>query len=320
MSSRQPYIYIHADDYGMTSITCQRIKNCLENGCLNSISVMPNGCLKDCSEVREMKEVPCAIHLNLVEGRGLTSAEQIDLLVQPNGYMKHSFLGLLMLSISPKRKKLEKQLYLELKAQIFSMMKLLPENKAIFLDSHQHTHMIPLVFQTILQIIEEEHIPVQYLRVSAEPIGPFLREPSLYYTYRPVNLMKNIVLNFLWLFNRKKFQISGMQSALFCGILFSGNMDENRIMKVFPHFYKKAKQQGCDLEFLFHPGYTEANEEFMDPYKEDFQQFYLSEGRKTEYETLHTKSWCELIRKKNRMAVPMEITNNIKQRRKAWKR
>ena len=318
MSSRQPYIYIHADDYGMTSITCQRIKNCLENGCLNSISVMPNGCLKDCSEVREMKEVPCAIHLNLVEGRGLTSAEQIDLLVQPNGYMKHSFVGLLMLSISPKRKKLEKQLYLELKAQIFSMMKLLPENKAIFLDSHQHTHMIPLVFRTILRIIEEEDISVQYLRVSAEPVMPFLREPSLYHTYRPVNVIKNIVLNFLWLFNRKKFRISGIQSALFCGIIFSGNMDKDRIMKVFPHFYEKAKKQGCDLEFLFHPGYIEDGEEFMDPYKEAFQQFYLSEGRKVEYEALHTKNWCELVKKMNGMAVPTEITykNDIKYREK----
>ena len=86
-------------------------------------------------------------------------------------------------------------------------------------------------------------------------------------------------------------------------------MDVSRVMKVFPHFYRMAQKRGCDLEFLFHPGYTEPNEDFMDPYKKSFQGFYLSNGRKIENETLHSKSWCRLIKKKNLLAAPMEISN-----------
>lgn len=307
--SKLPYIYIHADDYGMTPVTCQRIQDCWKHGCLNSVSIMPNGCLKSCSELGKIAELPCAIHLNLVEGKALTPAEKINLLVRPDGYMKHSFSDLLLLSLSPKRKKLEEQLYLEMKAQIFKAMQLLSIDGPIMLDSHQHTHMIPLVFKTILRIVEEEQIPVQYMRIPAEPITPFLLEPSLYHTYRPVNLIKNGVLNFLWLFERKKFQMTGIRSALFCGIIFSGNMDANRVMKVFPHFYKKAKKLGCDLEFLFHPGYTELGEKFMDPYKEAFHQFYLSEGRKAENAALHLQTWCELVKEKNVQAVLLRDSN-----------
>lgn len=307
--NRQPYIYIHADDYGMTPISCHRIRNCIEHGCLNSMSVMPNGCLSEKSEQNKMTAVPCSIHINLVEGRALTSVNQLPLLVRPDGYMKNSFLELLFLSLSSKRKELERELYLEIKAQIFEAVKFLPIKEPIYLDSHQHTHMIPLIFKTILRIVEEEQIPVQYLRISAEPLTPFLLEPSLYHTYRPVNLIKNIVLNFLWLFNRGRFQKTGIHSALFCGILFSGRMDEKRIMKIFPHFYKKAIKRGCDLEFLFHPGYIEPGEAFMDPYKESFHQFYLSKGRKIENQTLCSKDWCRLIKEKNAMTVPLDGFN-----------
>lgn len=153
--NRQPYIYIHADDYGMTPISCQRIRNCMEHGCLNSLSVMPNGCLSEKSELKKRIAVPCSIHINLVEGKALTPANQLHLLVRSDGYMKNSFLELLFLSLSSKRKQLERELYQEIKAQIFEAVKFLPSDETIYLDSHQHTHMIPLIFKTILQIVEE---------------------------------------------------------------------------------------------------------------------------------------------------------------------
>lgn len=298
--NRTPYIYIHADDYGMTPETSQRIKECWKNGCLNRVSVMPNGCGKDVVPFEREMNIPYAIHLNLVEGKGLMPPQEIDLLVNSEGYMKNSFFELLTLSLSPNRKRLEEQIYLELREQILTTMRYLQNGKEVYLDSHQHTHMIPLIFKTLLRVIKECNIPVKYMRVSAEPLLPFILEPPLYFTYSPVNLIKNVVLNFLWLFNRKVFKNADIATAMFCGIIFSGNMDAERVMKVFPHFYKKAKKQGCDLEFLFHPGFIEPGEEFMDPHKTSFHPFYLSEGRKIEYAALHTQEWCELVKRKNR--------------------
>lgn len=299
MMNRAPYIYVHADDYGMTRESCRRIQDCWENGCLNRVSIMPNGCLKNGTQYKNEDHPPYSIHLNLVEGKSLTPANQVSLLVGQNGYMKNSFFGLLILSISPQKKQLEEQLYLEIKAQMMAAMKFMRKDQAVGVDSHQHTHMIPLVFRVLLRVIEECRIPVQYLRIPAEPIMPFLMEPSMYLSYKPVNLIKNVVLNFLWLFNRKLFQESGITSALFCGIIFSGNMDAKRVMKVFPHFYRLAEKRGYDLEFLFHPGYIKSGEEFMDPFKTAFHKFYLSSGRKLEYAALHNPKWCEMITKNN---------------------
>lgn len=99
------------------------------------------------------------------------------------------------------------------------------------------------------------------MRIPTEPIGPFLREPSLYLTYRPTNLVKNAVLNSLWYF------IGSSSVAIFCGILFSGEMDQRRLAKVFPHFLRLAQNRGMDLEFLFHPGAILPGEPFLDPKK-----------------------------------------------------
>ena len=288
----QPCINIHADDYGMTAKCNARIQTCWEQGCVNAVSVMVNG---NEPLLPEDSRVPVALHLNLVEGKALTPAEQVPLLVREDGYLKHSFFWLMILSLSPKRRQLEQQLYLEIQAQLVQFQRLFPNERELLLDSHQHTHMIPLVFSTLLRAIRDLGLEVSYMRIPAEPIGPFLREPSLYLTYRPTNLVKNAVLNSLWYFNRKQFRESGISTAIFCGILFSGEMDQRRLAKVFPHFLRLAQNRGMDLEFLFHPGAILPGEPFLDPKKTGFCDFYRSSGRLTDGETVRSDSWRTLI-------------------------
>lgn len=288
----QPCINIHADDYGMTAKCNARIQTCWEQGRVNAVSVMVNG---NEPLLPEDSRVPVALHLNLVEGKALTPAEQVPLLVREDGYLKHSFFWLMILSLSPKRRQLEQQLYLEIQAQLVQFQRLFPNERELLLDSHQHTHMIPLVFSTLLRAIRDLGLEVSYMRIPAEPIGPFLREPSLYLTYRPTNLVKNAVLNFLWYFNRKQFRESGISTAIFCGILFSGEMDQRRLAKVFPHFLRLAQNRGMDLEFLFHPGAILPGEPFLDPKKTGFCDFYRSSGRLTDGETVRSDSWRALI-------------------------
>lgn len=288
----QPCINIHADDYGMTAQCNARIQTCWEHGCVNAVSVMVNG---NEPLMPEDSRVPVALHLNLVEGKTLSPAEQVPLLVRENGYLKHAFFGLLILSLSPMRRQLEQQLYLEIKAQLAQFQRLFPNEPELLLDSHQHTHMIPLVFSTLLRVIRDLGLRVSYMRIPAEPIGPFLREPSLYLTYRPANLVKNVVLNFLWCFDKKEFRESGISTSIFCGILFSGEMDERRLTRIFPHFWHLAEKRGMDLEFLFHPGAILPGEPFLDPDKTGFCDFYRSPGRQMDGETVRSETWRALI-------------------------
>ena len=65
------------------------------------------------------------------------------------------------------------------------------------------------------------------------------------------------------------------------GVLFSGKMDV-RVLKVLPYYKKLAEKR--DVEILFHPGYIEKDEPLFDVNKKGFVNFYLSEGRKTEFD------------------------------------
>lgn len=154
--------------------------------------------------------------------------------------------------------------------------------------------MIPLVFRTLLQVLSDHHLPVEHLRIPAEPFSPFWGAVRLYPTYSAVNAVKQVVLNLCWLWDRPAFRRSSIPTALFCGILFSGHMDADRVRAVLPQYLRLAAQRGQPVELLFHPGGLEPGQPFFDPQKTDFHPFYLSEGRKVEYQALHTLSQKEV--------------------------
>ena len=68
------------------------------------------------------------------------------------------------------------------------------------------------------------------------------------------------------------------------GILFSGKMDEKRVSKILPKYVKMAEKDGKDIEVLFHPGFIEEKE--LDKKEIAFEKFYLSEIRKTVYDSV----------------------------------
>lgn len=278
-------IYVCADDYGVMENADRRIKECVENGALNKISVFPNGAYEP-DLAFDKKDLQLSLHINLVEGKALSKPETIGLLVSKDGYFKNSFTGLLLLSLTGKRKKFEKQLYEEIKAQIEWWLEKIPSGKPILIDSHQHTHMIPSVFKIMMKVIADENVEVKYLRLPAEPILPFLRSPSLYFTYSPVNVIKQWLLRFLEKVNRKEYKKYKIPTAYFMGILFSGKMDSKRVLNILPHYKKLADKNNMDIEILFHPGYMEEGEKLGGKRKKTFENFYFSKGRKTEFNTV----------------------------------
>lgn len=287
-------LYICADDYGMSEETCSRIEKCIKDGALNKISVFPNGKITNLKKRFSDTGVVLSIHINLVEGKSVANPENLNLLVSDNGYFKNSFGKLFFLSLSTKRKEFEKQVYIEIKEQIKCLKAYYAKGTAITLDSHQHIHMIPLIFKTLVRVIKDEKIDVEYLRYPTEPIMPYLLTPSLYLTYKPVNLIKQWLLKILGMVNRKELIDLGANTAYFMGILFSGNMDEKRVNKVLVHYLKLAKKNNKDIELLFHPGYVESENELFDENKKSFNKFYLSRERKTEFDTLiNMKEACE---------------------------
>ena len=264
-------IYFCADDYGLNDISSMHIKQCVDEGALNKVSVFPN--FENVGDLSE--NIRLSLHLNLVEGKCMANEGEIDLLADKDGNFKHTFGGLLKLNLFH-GKKLEAQVYREIKAQVMAWKNM--ADIPFCVDSHQHTHMIPAVFNALLKVLDDEKISLEYMRIPREPILPYIKTPSLYFTYSPINIAKQWLLNFLWLINKQKRK--DIPTAYFFGILFSGKMDEKRVSKILPKYIKMAEKNGRDVEVLFHPGYTDKCKDTV------FNKFYLSENRKTEFDSV----------------------------------
>ena len=277
-------IYFCADDYGISKACNARLEQCLKDGALNKISVLPNGELSDFKTRLIGDHTTLSLHINLVEGHAL-SDQKNTVLVSEDGCFRHSFKGLFLLSFSRKRKELEKQLYQEIRAQLAFWKATVGNGEPLSIDSHQHTHMIPLVFKTLMWAIKDEEANVKFIRIPAEPLLPFLLTPSLYMAYKPTGIVKQWLLNVLGLFNYKTLEQSGMEWAYFMGVMFSGRMTEDKINKLLPHYKRLAQKRGKDIAIAFHPGYLEEGEHLMDGVRTSFETFYFSEWRKKEYET-----------------------------------
>lgn len=228
-------------------------------------------------------KIKASIHFNLAEGHCLAEPSQVRLLVDERGMFHISFFKVLLWSFTGKRKELRREIELEMSAQLARM---LPYVKSVRVDSHQHYHMIPIVLKSILKAVEQSGREIEFIRIPAEPLSPFLKHPELWPTFRPINLVKNLVLNALNLMDRRILKPYRGKTAVFFGILLSGGMDLHRVRRLLPDFQKIADRKNLPLEILCHPGGVQSPKSLMDIKNTDCVRFYTSEGRKTEKEML----------------------------------
>ena len=249
-------IEFHADDYGLFPTQSHRILDCHRNGNLNGISVFPNSphlseCMSDMYQFSE--EVAVTVHLNLIEGKSLTP---VPLLTDGEGRLNCSFGGLLLHSFLPGRDRYRQQLKQELLAQIRAVRKYFPEGSPLRLDGHAHYHMIPVVFDAMMDVIREENLKVSYIRIPREYLRIYFRRLHKLQELSPINLVKVLVLNVLSLLAERKYgdMLQGLQKKLFMGVFLSGRMYYENVIHLLPGAVALAERKGMDLEILGHPG------------------------------------------------------------------
>lgn len=281
---------IHADDFGYSLKTSIDILECLKQGKLDSISVMSNmfafkqsmDLLYDAIE--ELPFLPLmSVHLNIPEG------------YDEKGYFPMSWAKLFLSSYSFKRKEVKNELKRYLKKQIDDaqieiercIVKARENNikcyqNGIRLDSHIHTHLIPVVWDALIEIIAEEKYNIEYIRNPKEPLMLFLKNASLLKTYSPVNLIKNRIL-MLYSYEVDRFcDKNGLDRMYMWGLMMSGRMDYDRIKTVYPDMSEKALRDKRRLELLFHPGKASADEFGKDTDPNYFRDANLSDNRHIE--------------------------------------
>lgn len=283
---------IHADDFALSEKSDRDILQLCSEGKLDSISIIPN---LECFEtavakflsVQEEsdKKILVSVHLNFMEGKCCAEKSLLPDLIDSEGFFTASWGKLFIWNYIPfMRKKIKIQLKTEILAQVRKCLDANIINKnAIRIDSHQHPHMIPLVFEALKEAVfelENDGYKIEYIRNTQDPI--------LLYGGKDIfsmNTVKCLILNF-YSIKVKNYLISKKLPVNYlCGVYFSGKMD-SRLKKVLPKFIKKAEKQDRNIELLFHPGTMLKSELTREFKKEGFNEFHLSENRKIEYNTL----------------------------------
>lgn len=288
-------IDVHADDYGLTPNTSKAILEGINAGKLNSTSVMPNmetfsqSVLYWKENLKEDVTPLLSVHLNFMEGRCVSPKEKLPHLVDEKGLFFISWGDLVKYNFNPfVRRQVKEELKHEIIAQtqrVADAYSINPQSQ-LRLDSHQHTHMIPIVLEAIAEAVREENWCVSYIRISREAIEPYLGAMSLWGSHEFINFIKVAVLNAFAVWDKKLFSQLGMSEMLLSGVFFSGKMSLERVQRILPGLKKMARKKNCNLEILFHPGTAspdEMGDEFNHPGANDF---YLSKGRKMEYEAM----------------------------------
>lgn len=281
-------IIFHADDYGATAHISEDILECIQKGRCRSISILPQiiqsenaGYIDKLAPYKD--NIRISIHLNIAEGHCLSKASGVSLLVDERGMFNTSFFKILMWSYSAKRNELKRQLKSEIGAQIDALKGV---SVPLCIDSHQHYHMIPLFLETVLECIGERGLKLEFIRVPAESLLPLLKNIDLIFTIRPINLVKNFVLNILYILDKKMLQPYQDKTAVFFGIMLSGKMDKQRVFRLLPEFEKIAQRRRLGLEVLAHPGGEKDINRLMDSGNSDCALFYADSGRAVEKEMM----------------------------------
>ncbi len=287
-------IDIHADDFALTVNTSKEMLELMYEGVLDSISIIPNNaCYDECMQMLKdsIPSLPflpkMSVHLNLVEGYYVSDPEKIihttwkDLFLSSfiPGKRRAAYAGLLKETTAQLTK-----VWTDIRdcIEIAKNSGIRCDQERIRIDSHQHTHMIPIVWDSMVESLERSGLVAEYIRNSKEPLGPFLTRTSLWSTYRPVNLIKNRIL-YVMSGRADRYDRTNDHEPMFLwGLVMSGKMDADRIKTLFPYMAQYAKVRNRRLEILFHPGRMTESELTAEIPRGSADDFYLSEGRHIE--------------------------------------
>jgi len=223
------HLIINADDYGYFPCISKGILEAASSGAVTATGILANSPdLKAQLEwLDTVDDLNLGVHLNLTFRKPLTGAmtEKLAHLdgCFPGVYSMNSMLLTGKIGIDDIRG--------EWRAQIEACQ----HKKLLFLNSHEHIHMLPVLFPLALELAREYDIP--HVRVTqAEWLAPFGFSA----------LIRNTLMQAMQAINQRRLKV---KTPIFLGLSRSGRLDYDYLVTIF----SKLKP-GENYELMCHPG------------------------------------------------------------------
>jgi len=229
-------IIINADDMGISSSIDEGIFYCIDNKLISDFSMMSNGenfdnavkKLKD----RNIRHIGC--HICLVDSEKMLADDESNILGNNNIFYQSSKPYRLLFS-SFLNNKIKKQCEKEINTQI---SKILDNNFSIsHLDSHQHTHLFPMLSSIFFDCCKKYKI--NYLRY---PVAFKKNFRSTYFSFFS-NILKYRMIN------------NKMKTIKTIGFDWDNGIDFENFKKTI----EKLSNRISAVEIICHPGFIDEN-------------------------------------------------------------
>jgi len=227
--SKPIHLIVNADDYGYFPCISQGIVEAAKAGALTATGIMANSpdLKTQLGWLDAVEGLDLGVHLNLTSGRPVTAA-MADKLSYWNGCFPGKYLMSLMILTGKIR---TQDVVIEWRAQIEACR----HKKLLFLNSHEHIHMLPILFPLALSLAQDYEIP--HVRFTqAEWLGSF-NAPTL---------VRNTLMQAMQCINRHRTKL---QAPLFLGLNRSGKLDYDYLATIFAKL-----KPGESYELMCHPG------------------------------------------------------------------
>ncbi len=290
----QRIIHMHADDFGVSDPITDRISECITHGAVNSLSLVVNtdGFGYAVDKLSRWPHIRVCLHLNLIEGKPLATG--VEAITDSNGEFRYSFFSLMLLSqFAPaKTRKLIRTHYkTEIMAQIRRFRHAFGTTRPLLIDSHMHFHMIPLLFDILLELSAIEDI--RFIRKPYEL--RYLNRSNLR-NYLSANIVKNLLLNTL---SRFQFPAAHQRqiasNAFFVGVLSTGRTSYSDVEAALEAII--AQNPTGTIDILLHPGGVSHTSQVVWTHKPEFRAYYASAGRAQEYQLARSSQLTHCIQK-----------------------
>jgi len=267
-------LIINADDFGQAEGINKAVRQGHTQGVLTSATIMANmpAAAQAVDIAKELPSLGVGVHLNLIEGKPLSSDSRVSPLLNSEGYFQYSSGQLAIKSLL--NRNIRQAIRLEWQAQISWVFD--HGLKPTHLDSHKHIHSFPCIFPIVCELARCFEIAV--VRWIFEPrrvIGKNWPEVSSKDRRRAAIVRAMAGINRLQ-------KAAFFKNDVFIGVAHTGRIDESFFRAVAQ--YCRSEQVA---EVMTHPGFPEG----LDP-----ERTRLLQQRQQELETLcsrQTKNYLE---------------------------